>query len=1174
MRLKMIKLAGFKSFVDPTTLPLMSNLTGIVGPNGCGKSNIIDAVRWVMGEGSARHLRGGSMTDVIFTGSSVRKPVGQAFVELIFDNSDQRLGGEWAQYTEIAIKRLLGRDGQSHYFLNGMRCRRRDITDIFLGTGLGPRSYAIIEQGMISRLIEAKPEELRIFLEEAAGISRYKERRRETEGRIQQTRDNLARLQDVRTEVEKQLAHLQRQAKTAQRYQQLQQQLQQAQIHLLALKLRHLQDNINQIQISIQQQAVSVEANLSQQRALEALSAEQHSQQQALTMQMQAQQAEWYHWSAEVKRLEQTVQHQAQLKQRLQQEQAQLQEACAAIQQHLQVDEQTLAALAEQYAETGALHAEAVHEQAWAESRLEAVEQAWQAGQTQWEQLQQALMQPHRMQEMAQTRIDQLEQQQQRLLQRWQNLQADAGAGLTAQAQEEIELLKIQLEEQAFALEDTQDQQQVIAEQLREAQQQQRLLAQSLAAIQAEVAGVSGQIQALSALQEEALPSHGSSALSRWLQRRQLEHSPHLLQNLTVEPGWELAVEKVLGFMLDALRVEALPILNQEEEVLPAGLTVWAPDEHIAGVAYHPLSLAHKVHSPWGLLPWLAPVWAAESLIQARQWQSQLAPYQSIITPTGFWLGRDWLHQPAVLTSQNSRIQRQRQLAGLQARQQDLLDQQAQLAGQQQQQQREIQHYQQQQAHLQQLLQQQQQQYQQGQIQFSRQQARLEQQQQRQQAVMREMEEIQSHQAQDQAAIVLARQQLQQAQAQITELSARQRALEAARQQHWTQVQLERETLDTVRQQVQALVRQLESALGQQRLLKQQQQRQQAQLDHLAARREELAQQQLVLETPSTDIQMQLTQALTQHQQAEMRLRALQDQMAAVEQQWQQTEHSRQQQVNEGLVLQQALGQARFLQQEYQVRWQLLTDEFVQTGAILETVWQTLAALQPGEAEVVALQAQIDQLAVKIKALGAVNLAAIEEYQALQERQHYLGCQYQDLERALSTLETAMQKMDQETRQRFEQCFKAVNERLQVLFPKLFGGGQALLTMTGEQWLEAGVAIMARPPGKRNSTIHALSGGEKALTAVALVFAIFELNPAPFCLLDEVDAPLDEANVGRFCELVRAMSAQVQFIFITHNKVTMELAQQLTGVTMQEPGVSRLVAVDVERAVQWAGLKK
>ena len=343
MRLSSIKLSGFKSFVDPTKVNLPGDLIGVVGPNGCGKSNIIDAVRWVMGESSAKNLRGESMDDVIFTGSSSRKPVGAASVELNFDNSDGTLGGEYARFAELAIRREVTRDGQSKYFLNNTRCRRRDIRDIFLGTGLGPRSYSIIEQGMISRLVEAKPEEMRVYLEEAAGISKYKERRRETENRIRHTRDNLDRLDDLREEVDAQIAKLKRQANTAERYRVLKDEETQVRGELLGLRWVELERKQQGSDESIRLKEVALEEQVAELRNTEAAIERDRENQASSSASFNKAQADYYKLGSDVSRIEQQIKHTRESREQQSTELAQLEQSLREGREHIEQDKQRIA---------------------------------------------------------------------------------------------------------------------------------------------------------------------------------------------------------------------------------------------------------------------------------------------------------------------------------------------------------------------------------------------------------------------------------------------------------------------------------------------------------------------------------------------------------------------------------------------------------------------------------------------------------------------------------------------------------------------------------------------------------------------------------------------------------------------------------------------------------------
>lgn len=1167
MRLSKLRLAGFKSFVDPTTLEFRSNLTGIVGPNGCGKSNTIDAVRWVMGESSAKQLRGASMEDVIFNGAATRKPVGVASVELIFDNSDGRLGGGYAQYAEIAIKRQVSRDGESRYFLNGQRCRRRDITDIFLGTGLGPRSYAIIEQGMIARLIEAKPEELRHTLEEAAGISRYKERRRETETRMAHTRENLERLNDLRDELGKQLERLDKQAQAAQRFRTLRARARELEAGILLLQWQAIQTEATQQQRALGAATTAHAGCVATLRQVEAQLEELRSQHGDASEALHTIQGEHYQLGAEIARLEQAIQHQRELQRRQQAALQQLEQELAAAQKHVDADhaqaQQAAAALANLEPQQVIMAARLEE----ADMQLAAAEEAWQAWQEQWHSSQQNLAEPTRQAQVEKARIEQLERQLHQLAQRRTRLQQETASHSDQDWETQAEQQAAQLAETATHLAAAEEQLAVVEEELAACQTALTAQQAALDVQRTRRQALQGQEAALTTLQQASI-GKTDAAQEAWLQAQGWGTQPRLATMLKIKQGWEAAFEVVLADAWDAVLVDAMHI---QGELPPSQLTVV---EHCTATPY-PLAeafdsqpcvyLASKVHAPEAVRAMVAGIRCAENLREALAKRQTLGVGESIVTRDGIWLGRNWLRVRRQGGQQGGILQRQQELAQLQQELSavevqlaeteqhvaDLMRQQHRLGQQRQQAQTEVNRLHRQASEQRgqwHSLQQRAAQFASRQRQLAEELAELE-------ALQAQTaEELEQATAQRNAALALL-EEAQRAHASLeAQRQARQQALQAARhvqrdaQQalHRLQVQLAGQ-----HQQHAESLRQLERSQARQAALEQQYQEQLAQLAQHT--------------DPTAPLQESLQAALAQRN-------AVEQQLSQARKAVQESEATLRQHDQRRLQAEQAVGQARstlengkLAWQALQVREQTLAEQFAKTEYSAAELQAKVAG-----ADAAAWQAELEQVQRNIQRLGAVNLAAIEEFQEAQTRKQHLDQQYEDLTAALETLESAIRKIDRATRARFKETFDWVNGRLGEMFPRLFGGGECYLEMTEDDLLTTGIAIMARPPGKKISSIHLLSGGEKALTALALVFAIFELNPAPFCLLDEVDAPLDEANVGRFCELVRRMAERVQFIFITHNKTTMELAEQLVGVTMREAGVSRLVAVDIAEAVRLA----
>ncbi len=1166
MRLEKIKLAGFKSFVDPTTVHFPSNLVGVVGPNGCGKSNVIDAVRWVMGESSAKMLRGESMADVIFNGSSSRKPVGTASIELIFDNGDGSAGGQYAQYSQISVKRQVSRDGQSLYFLNGVRCRRRDITDLFLGTGLGPRSYSIIEQGMISRIIEARPEELRVYLEEAAGISKYKERRRETENRIRHTRENLERLDDVREEVQKQLRHLERQAATAEKYKTYKDEERRVRAELLALRLAKMQADVEQRDRQIAEQENALEAAIARQREVEAQIEAQRSAHTEANDQFNVIQGRFYQIGSEIARLEEAIQYAREARRQQEVDLEQAERALTEARELSQQDQSRLQQLTEELERDRPRLDEARANEEATRQKLAEAEAVMTAWQTEWDLFNEQVNEPAQQAQVERTRINHLEQQEQQLRRRIERNQEEQRRLSDIELEAEIAELLRREQEAGAALALTREQTAQSRGQIDQARADIQQRQDGLNELRSELQSLKGRLSSLQALQQAA-KGEDDEQLNQWLAEHGLNSARRLLEGIEVDSRWQQAVEVALGHHLQAVLVEHLDRFSGDAEALQAaGVRLF--EESGAGAKSRPGTLASQVQGPSGLTALLNQIRLADDLAQALAQRGELAEGESWITPEGILVGSGWLAVARRNDVESGVLARERELRELSAREQELLPRieamEASLA-QAREQLREAEQAREQAqarqdagaralAELKALL--------------SGKQARAEQIRQRLSGLEAEAQELQEQLRQGAEDMTQARERLHAALARVDELDRRREALLAERDRHRQSLDEARQAAATAHARVHELALRVESIRSTEDSLKSGIDRVHSQVGQLEQRVLELRQaleeskapmgeQQITLETRLQDrvaVEAQLAEARKSLENIDQALRELEQSRHGVEQKVQ-DERSR-------------LDQARMARQEIVVRAGTLREQLGETGFELET----LLAEMPEEADIDRWQARAEQLANRIQRLGPINLAAIDEFREQSERMEYLNRQHEDVTKSLETLEEAIRKIDRETRTRFKETFDKVDAGFKELFPKLFGGGHAYLELTGEDLLDTGVSVMARPPGKRNSSIHLLSGGEKALTAVALVFSIFRLNPAPFCMLDEVDAPLDDANVGRYSQLVKEMSDQVQFIFITHNKVTMEIANQLMGVTMHEPGVSRLVSVDVEEAASLAAV--
>jgi chromosome segregation protein len=1167
MRLEKIKLSGFKSFVDPTVIPVHGNLTAIVGPNGCGKSNIIDAIRWVMGESSAKHLRGDNMADVIFNGSSTRKPVSTASVELVFDNSEGKIGGEYAQYDKIAIKRQVSRDGQSVYVLNGAKCRRKDITDIFLGTGLGARSYAIIEQGTISRMVEAKPEDLRTHIEEAAGISKYKERRSETETRMKHTRENLERLNDLRDEVDKQIKHLQKQAEKAEKYTELKKQERQYKLELLAMRWNIYHSAAQAMEAKLQDVTLEHNRLYAQLRELSASLESKRSEYKLQQQELNQIQSEYYTAMADVSSLEQTIRFNETSHEETLQEINRSRQQAEQSQNEIENDLQAIENLRQTILETEAILETAVDREQENTEAFKVFQEEKSSWQEQWENYRNESARHKEKSEIQRLTISQLENSNQQLQNRLDKLGAENGELSANEFQIEIDSITTAIElieTQRAGFHDELEQYRRNIGELRETIKNYH---NELHNLRTEQQQIKGKITSLELLQQHAMGKDNKN-LSAWLELLGLTHNRRLAEALEVAPGWETAIETVLAGYLDAICTDnAEPCIQELQQLHDSTLTLFETQPSQSPAASGNLMpLLDKISSPWDLSPLLTGIYCADDSHSARAYSKTLKPYESVVTPDGAWFGPGWISIKKQKDAQTGVLQREKDLRQLKQRQEDintaletaehnLHTAEQQLKGAE--------------ANRESL----QQQFNSLGAELSAKQseasaisARLDQQQRRVVQINHEQTQISEELAGNNAKLAEARQLLSGADNAFAKLDNIRQALEKSSEELKYRLEQAEHAANEAKQQVYSISARLESLRASETLTGKQIERLQQQQEQALSRISELQNKLEQNLAPIDGDKNQLVKLNQDKQELEDKLKNQRYQLETIEAQITSLAED-QTRVERDLEKQRGkLDSLRLDLQESKVRQQSVNEQLAEIDANADEVLKSL----PENADEPAWKRKVDELTAQIERLGTINLTAIEEFQTQSERMKFLDEQHADLTEALHTLDQAISKIDKESKLRFQETFDKINNGLQEKFPKLFGGGQAYLELTEDDLLESGVTIMARPPGKRNSSIHLLSGGEKALTAVALVFSIFELNPAPFCLLDEVDAPLDDANVGRFSQMVEAMSESVQFLYISHNKVTMEIAKQLAGVTMKEPGVSRMVAVDIDEAISLA----
>ena len=1169
MRLRKIRLAGFKSFVDPTTIEFPGSVVGVVGPNGCGKSNVIDAVRWVMGEVSARSLRGDTMADVVFNGSGTRKPVSQASVELVFDNLDGRIGGRFAAYNEIAIRRRVVREGQSKYWLNGTRCRRRDVMDVFHGTGLGPRSYAIIEQGMISRVIEAKPEDLRDFIEEAAGISKYKERRRETENRIRHTIENLDRLNDLREELGRRLAHLKRQATLAEKYRELKAAQRALEAEHLALRWRALDEEAGRHAAEIADQQRRLDAALAGQRRTEAELEKTRAAFTEATDAFNRCYRDVLGAGAEIARTEESIRsirrRREELTETMRQETGRLDAAQSQIETErrqrealaaqLEVDEPALAGLQEQSAD--------------ARRELREIEQEVLSLQAEFEAWSEREREPARAVHTEQARIRHLESGIEELDARARALGAERDTIDPEALERETAPIRLRLDAMERELETAEAEQSRAQAAVRELRDTGHAAAKTLHDAREALGQLRARAASLTALQQEALGA-GSGAMTAWIEDRGLAGAPRLAQVVRVAPGWEHAVEAVLGTRLQAVRADAFESVVEDAAALEQGtltaIDAGAPEPVAPDEANGLATLLSKVEADWPIAGLLHGVLCAASLDEALAARSRLAAGESVITAQGVWLGPAWLHVRRGGVEGYGVLEREQALealgreiertdADVQAHEQAAREHSEALRA------AEAAH-----ADVQRSLNEGHRRCAATRSELAARTAESEQAARRLAGIEAERADVASRTEADRGELATASERVERLSDELSRLAGERTQWEERRRARRGQLDHTRERWQGAHDEAHALELRVEGMRTRLKASEEASGRDLLRLEEIEGRRRALGDALDEIETPLAQAAQALEEQLARRTSLETVMREARGEVERLEERLRRTDEDRQRQMAEVEKERETLEQLRVASQETLVLRKTVKERLDATGQTLDALLERAGA----DADPEEWAGKIEAMERRITRLGPINLAAIEEHEQQAERKRYLDAQHADLEEALATLDTAIQKIDRETRIRFRETYERINEGLGTAFPRLFGGGSAELRLTSEDLIEAGVTVMARPPGKRNTSIHLLSGGEKALTAIALVFAIFELNPAPFCLLDEVDAPLDDANVGRFCELVGEMAKRVQLVLVTHNKLTMETAQQLIGVTMNEPGVSRLVAVDVEQAVEMA----
>jgi len=1172
MRINKIKLAGFKSFVDPTTLSLPGNLTGVVGPNGCGKSNVIDGLMWVLGESSAKHLRGDSMTDVIFNGSSSRKPVGQAMVEIIFDNSENKLSGQYASFSEISIKRTLGRDGISSYFLNGTRCRRKDITNAFLGTGVGPRGYSVIEQGDISKVIEAKPEELRAFLEEAAGISQYKERRRETETRIKRTEENIDRLNDIRDELGKQLKHLKRQASAAERYKELKKNERRLNGLSIAFNWRETKEESVTNLVRKQERETKLQKLIAAQREIELLQTSLSQEQQGITDDFNDFQADFYSKSADISRLEQELKYSKEKKIDLEKNLGEIKFKLADLVKTLaDNDEQVISTTQD----LGHLQPQLDESKTACEEMKNGLEESeaslarWQAA---WDihiSIKNKLSgDSHSKTIRLEHLTDAIAARNERKLQITDELSVDNSKVLSAKGDNlRRHIVELGLDEKILVEEKI-----VISDLLHgcreKAENQLKQLHES------ELFGEKkrGELASETALQERALGGDQSETAS-WLKQKGIVDVSRLAEQITIEKGWETAVETALKVPLNALcgdnEIDNIFLSIGESSVNKATITILESDDNDyvrASSSFPPL--ADRVKGTFKVAPFLDGVYSADTQIEALRARKTLKSHEVMVTKDGYLFGRYWAQLPANNPDEIGILARERNISDLEGESTSLSDTVLSLKRQLENTYGEIERISSDEKIITMKENEVSRKLNEERDQLQKMESELGVHDHRVSDLSRQLQEIDfklkedvvaSEELSKQVSSAAERTVIEEAETDRLTVSKHVilREVNEARKK-WAELRDESHAKELTVQDLRAKLTNMQQGQERNMLARAHSQEESMLIGN------SISQMHVPIKTLSETLEGQLSEKLSM----EKKLSSLRTNLDLCNEKSQRASKARSDAEESVGDCKNGLENDRLEERTYAVKLDELSARFRETNEDFE---EALSAIEQNR-QLDEIINEIESLKVKLIRLEPINLAAIDEFNELSERKVYLDAQDADLSDSLNTLKAAIRKIDIETKSRFKDTYDKVNNKLQETFPLLFGGGQAYLEMTDDDLLETGVTVMAQPPGKRNSSIHLLSGGEKALTALTFIFSIFDLNPAPFCLLDEVDAPLDDINVVRLIDMLKTMSKNVQVLFVTHNKITMEIAEQLIGVTMQEAGVSRLVSVDMDEAVELAAI--
>ena len=1167
MRLTHIKLAGFKSFVDPTHIPVPGKLVGVVGPNGCGKSNVIDAVRWVLGETSAKQLRGDNMQDVIFAGSVDRKPTSRASVELIFDNTAGKLTGPWAQYSEISVKRVLEREGTSSYYLNNQHVRRRDVADIFLGTGLGGKGYAIIEQGMISRIIEARPDDMRSFLEEAAGVSKYRERRRETELRLQDTRENLSRVEDIQSELNKQLQKLEKQAQQAEKFHEYERELKETQHSVWFFGRRDAEKTRALYETKITHTKNEIEEKIANLRKTEAEIETLKIARDESSKATNEVQGTLYEVNSTISRVEQTIEHLRDTRKRTQQQLRSIHSNREQERSNLQHFEQEFWNARAHILDVRAEQTQNLHHLNEANKALPALEEDFLSAELEVNTQKELISDVQNQLSLNKTHQKHSADMLSQLLSRKERLDAER-LDLTPADAIKIESMDSSIQRLNHAVSEHAETLSRMDSDLANVEKEKDAAGDLLDEHKKAYSVYDAKKRALTDLQSRVSQS---DRMKEWLESGGFSSKERLWELIRVAEGWEDAVESVLRERLMSIATNDLDAITfADSNKPPSKISFFHKNFEYSRRKKDQSgrrSLASVIDTSDQVIKslmdgWLSHVLIAESDIEARRLVDQLSPGEMCITQRGDLYYPGGIALFAADQEVHGVLARQLEIEKLDhlvlSSKKDLDDSSekfqmlfaavsdAKVA---------LGDSRERYVELKETLHQERVDYLRLSDLNQRTIERLAQ-------IDTELLEIvglqkgESLRHQDASAQIEAMQiKLVSASTSLENMMSTLQSTNDMRNKKLKLISGLNEKHSETSFEYRTLSNKIIGLSENIKNIYQMFIRMDEECDELTSQ----------LNQESDGMQSEeLQQNLIRRGEIELSLSSARETLSGWEQRLKQAELQRQKTEQAVQPLRETVNTMNLSEQEHR----LARDAFSQQLAESDAEEERLLVIVTEHFDVESATDSINTLQNRITRLGAINLAALEELTESKERKGYLDSQAEDLLKAVSTLESAIRSIDKETRERLSETFEQVNNQFAEMFPALFGGGEAKLVLTGEEILDAGVEVVARPPGKRNTSIHLLSGGEKALTALSLVFSLFQLNPAPFCLLDEVDAPLDDSNTVRYCDLVKKMSQNTQFLFITHNKITMEMGEQLIGVTMQEQGVSRVVAVDIEEAMK------